>query len=151
MSTVTVPQKKIASVLLALRLGVFLVLAMWTLDKFVNPGHTAAVFAKFYMTEGLSTGLVYAIGALQAAIILSFLVGFKKRWSTGLVLAMHAVSTLAPMASYFSPWSNLLFFAAWPMLAAIVALYVLRDYDTYLSVETSKASDPKLGDAVLSN
>lgn len=151
MSTVTVPQKKIASVLLALRLGVFLVLAMWTLDKFINPGHSAVVFEKFYMTAGLGNGIVYAIGAVQAVIVLAFLVGFKKRISTGIVLAMHAVSTLAPMALYFSPWSNLLFFAAWPMLAAIVTLYVLRDYDTYFSLDTNKASSENMREAALSS
>jgi len=33
--------------LLALRLGVFIVMLMWTLDKFVNPGHAAGIFANF--------------------------------------------------------------------------------------------------------
>jgi hypothetical protein len=40
------------------------------------------------------------------------------------------------MANYFSPWegANLLFFAAWPMLAAAWALWWLRDYDTLFTV-----------------
>ena len=38
---------------------------------------------------------------------------------------------------YLDPWTapNLLFFAAWPMLAAIFALYYLRDLDTKFSLE----------------
>ncbi|TQV85748.1 hypothetical protein FKG94_02585 [Exilibacterium tricleocarpae] len=136
MLQVSVPRQKLAWSLFGLRLGIFIVMVMWTVDKFVNPEHAAAVFKTFYMIEGLSNMGAYVVGALQAAVILAFLVGFQKRWSTGLVLAMHLVSTLTPMARYFDPWagSNLLFFAAWPMLFAIVALYILRDYDTQFSV-----------------
>jgi len=39
---------------------------------------------------------------------------------------------------YLNPWQNLLFFAAWPMLAACVALYLLRDADTLLSVDAKR-------------
>jgi putative oxidoreductase len=45
------------------------------------------------------------------------------------------VSTLASFGKYVAPFEphNLLFFAAWPMLAACIALYLLRDSDTLLS------------------
>ena len=36
--------------LLLLRLGVFVVMFMWTLDKFLNPNHAAAIFDKFYQS-----------------------------------------------------------------------------------------------------
>jgi len=54
----------------------------------------------------------------------------------GAILAMHTVSTLSAFHMYLDPWGpkNLLFFAAWPMLAAIYSLYILRDEDTLLSV-----------------
>jgi hypothetical protein len=42
--------------LFLLRLGVFVVMLMWTLDKFVQPDHATTVFAKFYMLEGLGRG-----------------------------------------------------------------------------------------------
>jgi hypothetical protein len=35
---------------------------------------------------------------------------------------------------------DLLFFAAWPMLAACVALYMLRDLDTFATVEKPRAA-----------
>lgn len=122
--------------LLALRISVFVVLGMWTLDKFVNPGHTAAVFETFYLVSGLSEYASYGIGAVQAAIVLAFVTGSFKRYSYGLVLLMHLVSTLTPYSRYLDPWSgsNLLFFAAFPMLAAIITLYLMRDEDTFLAV-----------------
>lgn len=43
--------------LLLLRLGVFVVMGVWTLDKFLNPAHTAAVFEHFYLIKGLSAGV----------------------------------------------------------------------------------------------
>ena len=123
--------------LLILRLGVFIVMFMWTIDKFVNPSHAAKVFSKYYMFDGLQTNMAYAVGAIQLIIVLAFLVGFKKRFSYGTVLLMHLVSTLTPWQKYlFEPWSNLLFFAAWPMLAALVALYLLRDEDSLLCLSS---------------
>jgi hypothetical protein len=46
------------------------------------------------------------------------------------VLLLHAVSTFSSYRQYLDPFNNLLFFAAWPMLAACFTLYTLRDLDT---------------------
>lgn len=131
-STITVDALQLRVSLAALRYSVFVVMAMWTVDKFINPGHAAAVFGAFYGLPGLGEAIFPVVGALQAAIVVAFVVGFAKRWSTLAVLLMHAVSTVTPLMRYLDPWNNpnLLFFAAWPMLAALVALYLLRDYDT---------------------
>lgn len=121
--------------LLFLRLGVFVVMLMWTLDKLVKPEHAANVFKKFYFISGVSHSAFYVIGIVELVIILAFVAGFKKRWTYGIVLLLHAVSTLASFGNYLNPWSNLLFFAAWPMLAACFALYYLRDADTLLVLD----------------
>lgn len=123
--------------LLLLRVGVFVVMFMWTLDKFVNPAHTAAVMEKFYFLEGIGTPLIYALGALQMLLVLGFILGYKKTWTYGIVLVLHASSTLSSFGQYLEPWKNLLFFAAWPMLAACIALYLLRDEDTLLALDKS--------------
>ncbi len=122
--------QRIPLALLLLRLGVFLVMAMWTLDKFLNTKHAVQVFAKFYLISGLSDGAFYAIGLVELAVLLGFLVGYQKRFTYGAVLLFHAFSTLASFRQYLDPFKNLLFFAAWPMLAACFALYYLRDLDT---------------------
>ncbi|WP_017324271.1 DoxX family membrane protein [Synechococcus sp. PCC 7336] len=123
-------------VLFILRLSVFAVMVIWVLDKFLNPSHTAAVFSSFYFINNLSSTLAYVIGSLQAIVVVAFLVGFLKKWSYGLVLAMHSVSTLSSYKQYLAPYEsvNILFFAAWPMLAACIALYMLRDFDTRWSI-----------------
>lgn len=120
--------------LFALRLGVFVVMLMWTLDKFFNPGHSAAVFENFYGLADFGGALLATLGALELLLILAFLAGLWKRWTYGAVMVLHGISTLSSYAQYLAPWDNLLFFAAWPMLAACLALYLLRDQDTLLTV-----------------
>jgi hypothetical protein len=44
---------------------------------------------------------------------------------------LHTGSTLSSFSLYPDPFKNLLFFAAWPMLAACLFLYLLREYDSY--------------------
>lgn len=120
--------------LLALRLGVFVVMLVWTLDKLVNPAHAAAVFGKFYGLSGLGQAAFYFIGAAELALVTAFVVGLWKPWTYALVLLLHAVSTLSAWRQYLDPFDNLLFFAAWPMLAACLALYLLRDADRRLTL-----------------
>lgn len=128
--------------LLFLRLGVFVVMLMWTLDKLVKPEHAANVFKKFYFISGFDHSMFLAIGIVELVVILAFVAGFMKRWTYGIVLLLHAVSTLSAFGNYLNPWSNLLFYAAWPMLAACFALYYLRDADTLWVVDKLKAPMP---------
>ncbi|MGE0446298.1 MAG: hypothetical protein AB7P99_13800 [Vicinamibacterales bacterium] len=121
---------RVATALLALRVGVFVVMFMWTLDKFVAPEHAARIFASFYGISGLQTIAAYAIGGAELLLILAFVAGLQKRVTYALVFLLHAGSTLSSYRQYLDPFDNLLFFAAWPMLAACFALYLLRDLDT---------------------
>ena len=134
-------ESRLALALLLLRFGVGIVFVIWTADKFVAPDHTVRVYEHFYMIPWLTENLAYIVGIMQGLLVLCFLLGFLKTWSYGLVFLLHAVSTLSPLAKYFSPWegANLLFFAAWPMLAACWALWSLRDYDTLFSLDARRA------------
>jgi len=127
--------KKLQVSLLLLRVTVFLVMFMWTIDKFLNPGHAAKVYEKFYYIAGMESVAMYAIGAVEMVVLLLFLAGYKKTYTYGAVLILHAVSTLSSFNQYLTPFAgpNLLFFAAWPMLAACFALFLLRDQDRMLS------------------
>lgn len=129
--------QRTANALLLLRLGVFIVIFMWTLDKFVNPGHSAGVFENFYGLSGWGPTVFMIIGALELVLLIGFVIGFKKRITYGLVFLIHAVSTLSTWKQYINPFEspNLLFFAAIPMLAACWALYSLRDMDTRFTVD----------------
>lgn len=129
--------KRIPLALFLLRLGVFIVMFFWTIDKFVRPDHAAAVFKSFYMISGVGSSFFYIVGVIELVIIIGFLAGFLKRWTYGAVLILHGISTLASFKGYLSPFEgpHLLFFAAWPMLAACFALYYLRDMDSLWVVE----------------
>jgi hypothetical protein len=122
--------------LLMLRMTVALVMLVWIFDKFLNPQHAAAVFEKFYLLSGLGSGIIYAIGAMEVVIVGGFLIGYKKRISYGTVLLLHAISTFSSYKQYLAPYSgsNILFFAAWPMLAACLALYLMRNQDVVCTI-----------------
>ena len=66
-----------------------------------------------------------------ATSLLLLRVGMWKKYTYGAILVLHAGSTFSSFAKYMDPFNNLLFFASWPMLAACIALFLLRDYDTY--------------------
>ncbi len=122
--------KQLPFALLLLRLGIFTVFLFWTLDKLVNPEHAAKVFSVFLGLDALGDSVFYLIGTVQLVLILAFVAGVLKTWTYGIILILHGVSTLSAFAKYLQPFDNLLFFAAWPMLAGCAALFLLREYDT---------------------
>ena len=128
-------ENRLAVSLLFLRVTVFLVMLIWTIDKFINPQHAAAVYEKFYYLGGLGSEVMTVIGVVELLILAAFVAGFMKFYSYGSVLLLHAVSTFSPYKQYLAPYdgANILFFAAWPMLAACLALFLLRSQDTLLT------------------
>lgn len=126
--------QKLQLSLLLLRASVFLVMAMWSLDKILMPDHAAAVFENFYFIAGMGAGLLLLLGLVQLAIEVAFLLGLWKFWTYGFVLFTHAVSTLSSWQQYLDPFNNLLFLAAVPMLAACAALFLLREEDRMLTL-----------------
>lgn len=123
---------KLAVPLLLMRISVFVVMLLWTLVKFLQPERAKIVYQNFFHIPGLDGTTFAFIGVLELLIILGFLVGYKKKLLYGSVLLLHSITTLASYKEYCAPFEgvNILFFAAWPMLAACYALYVLRDQDT---------------------
>ena len=128
-------QYRLSISLLCLRLGIFVVMLAWTIDKFVRPTHAANVFDHFYGLANIGQTIMYSLAALEVLLLLAFILGIKRRISYGLVLLLHGISTLSSWPQYIKPFegSNLLFFAAWPMLAACVMLYLMRDQDNLLT------------------
>ena len=124
--------------LFLLRISIFYVMFVWALDKFLNPSHTAGVWGRFYKFDGIDEMMSYGIGALQIAVLIAFLTGLYKRFSYGLVMVMHAVSTLSTWEYLINPYVNepkaMLFMAAVPMLAACITLYLLRSQDRFLTL-----------------
>ncbi|MEX2531373.1 MAG: hypothetical protein WD960_11420 [Gemmatimonadota bacterium] len=128
--------------LLSLRIGVFIVMILWSVDKLLNPDHAAAVFNTYYFLANMGAAALFVIGLVQIAIELAFVAGLFRTFTYGFVLVTHLISTLASWPGYLQPFDNLLFFAAWPMLAACFALFLLRDRDTLLSLDEARPSAP---------
>jgi hypothetical protein len=131
--------RRLSLCLLLLRLSVGLVMIVWAFDKILNPSHGAAVFESFYGVSGVGESIVRGIGIAQALIVLAFLLGVARTWSYGAVLLMHAVTTVISWSAYLQPLKNILFFAAWPMLAALVTLFLLRTEDQIAPLGTDRS------------
>lgn len=115
--------------LMLLRLSLGLVMMVWAFDKILNPGHGAAVLEGFYGVPGAGEQVIRTIGIAQGLIVLGFLLGIAKTWTYGAVLLMHAVTTFVSFSAYLEPLKNILFFSAWPMLAGLITLFLLRRED----------------------
>ena len=133
-------RNRVGVALLVLRVTVFLVMLIWTIDKFVRPEHAISVYEHFYFLPGLGPAIVYSIAVAELILLLGFVIGFAPRFTYGLVLLLHAGSTFSSFRQYLVPFEevNILFFAAWPMLGACFALYYLRDLDTLWSVRSRR-------------
>jgi len=70
-------QSRVSLSLLLLRLSVFLVFLMWTLDKLVMPEHAAAIFENFYFIGGLGPTAFYILGILELILIIGFVGNFS--------------------------------------------------------------------------
>lgn len=120
--------------LLRLSLGVFFL--VWSIDKITNPGHTQAVFENFYMMP-ISPEIALAAGIVQTVVVAAFMAGAFKTLSYGALMLMHTVSTLSTWQQLVTPYQGgaaILFWAAVPVLFALIGLFVLRERDRLLSI-----------------
>ena len=118
--------------LFLLRFGVFIVLLAWTLDKLLNPAHAISIFEELYFIPGLGNTMMIGIGVIELIFIMVFVAGIWKRYTYGIVILIHAISAIAPWEKYtieLGARYSMLYYADWPMLAAAITLYLLRDLD----------------------
>lgn len=118
-----------------IRLSSAAFLSVWALDKILGPQAAMKTFSFYYMP--LSDGnIILAIGLAQLLLVIAFAVGAWPTLTYGAVTVMHAVSTVASWPRYLDPLArpNILFWAAVPVLAALIALFVLRNRDRLLTI-----------------
>lgn len=138
MTTTPAPHDRDLEISLALiRLSTAFFLIIWAIDKIIGAPTAIKTFSKYYMVMD-STAVIIAIGAAQLIIFLLFAGGMFKTFTYGAVLLMHTGSVLASIPRYMDPLArpNILFWAAIPVLAAIIALFILRKRDRYLTIGT---------------
>lgn len=128
-------EHRLGLALLIMRLTIAAFFAVWALGKILAPAMAVQVFS-FYYASDVSALLAQLAGGLQLAVILAFAAGLWRTWTIGALLAMHTVSVLATWPQLLDPWQppNGLFWAGVPVLAALLALFLLRRRDTLLSV-----------------
>lgn len=109
---------------------------LWSIDKLVAPEGAVAIFQFFYHV-GITTNTAYVVGVLELLLSLAIIMGFLKTYSYGLGLLLHATTTLATYQQLLDPFGgNHLFIAALPILAAFVALFLMRRQDNLWSLDT---------------
>jgi len=135
-------KRKLGIALLLIRISAGAFFLVWSLEKIFHPEKIQNVFSKFYFLE-ISPAISITIGIVQTLIILLFMVGIFKVWTYGIILGMHALTTLSTYKQLFNPYqaSNHLFWAAVPALAALIALFILRKEDYIFTIpwKNSKA------------
>lgn len=129
-------KKPLPLCLLLLRIAIFMILLIWAIDKFMRPGGESAVYQHVYRLPPIPVMLMYVIGGFQILLATCFVIGIQRTLTSGLVLLGMIIYTLASYRFYMPPFQgdNLLFFAAWPMLAVCISLYLLRKQDTLFAI-----------------
>ena len=130
--------QQLSLVLFLLRIGVAIVFIMWTGNKFFNPTNAQDVWSGFFFMPEVGKIIFLSVGIAEAILVFLFITGLFKSFSYLAIMVIHTFSTLAPYEIYLNPYGggpNLLFFAAFPMLAACFALYKLRAYDTKFTIK----------------
>lgn len=132
-----IQQLGISLALIRFSTGIFFLI--WSIEKIINPEITQRVFSRFYFIE-ISPSISIIVGIVQTLIVLAFMAGLFKLWTYGVILGMHAVSTLSTYKELLNPYEppNHLFWAAVPLLAALIALFLLREEDNLLTLTNSK-------------
>lgn len=127
---------ELALALLMIRWSAAAFLLVWALDKILGPDAALSTLSKFYLPLD-STSVITAIGLAQLDLKLAFAAGAFRTWTYGAVVVMHAASTLASWTKYMDPWArrNILFWAALPVLGALIALFILRKRDTLFAFD----------------
>jgi len=131
------PENPLPLALLLLRLGVFLVMFVWIVDKFVEPQHASRIMAEFYSIGAVSIAAVYLLATIELVIVLGRI--RKKMELRSCALATRCFNPVV-LKKYLSPFEppNLLFFAAIPMLATCFVLYYLRDVDVLWTIRKAQ-------------
>lgn len=119
------------------RLSIFYFLLPWQVMRFTKPESASGIAKKYYHVGGLNESVGMAIAVLWMALLIAFLVGFKKTFTYGLVFILHTGAVLIALPFYIWGTSsyNQLFLAAIPTAAAMGLLWMLRKEDTLLSLQ----------------
>ncbi len=118
------------------RLSIFYFLLPWQLMRFSAPEQIVKISKTYYKFD-MPEALPLLTGVLMMALLIAFLIGFKKRVTYLVVFILHAVGTVMTLPQIVMGLEGfkILFLAAIPTAAAMWLLWVLRKEDTLLSLK----------------
>ena len=127
---------KVQVCLAIIRISTAIFFLVWSLRKLIQPESTQKIFSNFYFMQ-VSPEISYVVGGIQTLIVLLFMVGLFKTWTYGGLLGMHTVSVFSTYKQLLNPYEspNTLFWAAVPALGGLIALFILRDRDQWLTLK----------------
>lgn len=111
-------------------------LLIWVIEKFIKPETTVAIWKAFYLVETMPVAGSYVIGVIQAIALLGLVLGVAKTFTYGFWVVIHGIGTILTYQTLMNPYqgANHLFWAAVPVLGALVALFLLRKEDTLFTL-----------------
>jgi len=148
-------QKRIEFSLFIIRITAAIFLGLWATLKFHHPSWTQNIFKGSYRLEALGLETLppeasYILGSIQILIVLAFALGLWRTWSYGLMMLMSAAGVIGSLGSYvgfndageivanYARYPRNLMLTAIPTLGALIALFILRDMDNFLSLSKQK-------------
>lgn len=138
-------QRRVAQALLILRLTLAVFLLQWSLEKFITPEMTARIFEGLYGFD-VGVGLSAAFGVGELLVTLGLFLGYQRRVSYGLAIAINVITALVSWRYILDPFGlfgllerpNHLFISSVPIIGGYVVMYLLRDMD-YFSLDAKLA------------
>jgi uncharacterized membrane protein YphA (DoxX/SURF4 family) len=125
--------------LFLLRVGLGCYLGLWAIDKFIAPDLTVDIFSHFYSLE-INASIAIIFGALELVLSLLIILGAYKTATYGLGLLVYTVSISSMYEQLLSPFGvNHFIIAAIPIFFAFITLFLLRRFDTKLSLGKKKS------------
>ncbi|MBI3547833.1 MAG: hypothetical protein HY078_02150 [Elusimicrobia bacterium] len=116
--------------LLLLRIGLGLYLLLWSLSHLAHPDATQGLLERAAHVHA-SPAAAYAIGVALVALSLAFLAGVWKLGTYSAAAVVQGAASLSAFRGLLHPFDKPpQAFAAIPLLAAFVALLLLRDKDS---------------------
>ncbi|MGI9352096.1 MAG: hypothetical protein ACR2O3_11075 [Rhizobiaceae bacterium] len=136
--------------LFIIRITAAIFLGLWATLKFIHPEWTENIFKGAYNLPVVTSHYALYLGIAQLAIVFCFTLGLWRFWTYGLMMLMSAAGVLGSLSSYirfddagelvlaYARYPNNLMLTSIPTLGALIALFLLRDMDNFLSFSGKK-------------
>jgi len=125
--------KNLSAALLVLRLGGAFFLFAWASLKFIRPEWMVSVYNKTYGWEFVTNEFAYGVGVVQLIVAVCFLIGYQRTAIYGFVVLIHSTGVAAaiPRLMNYSTFPHNRYLTTVTALAAFIALFMMRESDTY--------------------